>query len=75
MYRLSGMRKEMWQVPMRPYGRPQSLVAKYIGGGQGTRRWYLFEVHVHGREHGVILMPWEDLARMELEDLGHGDTV
>lgn len=72
LYRLSGMKSSMWQVPHPSYGRPVSVVGRYIGTMKGTRRWYGFEIHVGGRERGVIFMPEVDLAQLKVEEVGPG---
>lgn len=69
-YRLTGMEKQMWQVPHPRYGRPGSVVGVYIGRMAGTRVWHGFEIRVKGRERGVIFMPQADLDRLGVEDLG-----
>jgi hypothetical protein len=70
MYQLSGMLPGMWQVGHPRYGKPKQLVGIYIGSMRGTRKWFGFEVHVGGKERGVIFMPEEDLALLGIKDLG-----
>lgn len=67
-YRLSGMAAEMWTVAHPQYGKPWELAGKYLGYLQGERSWHGFEVWVGGKEVGVIFMPGEDLARLQVSE-------
>ena len=70
VYKLSGMSKEMWQVPHPRFGTPYTINGIYQGTIVGTRAWYGFEIHVRGKEEGMIFMPEGDLVRLRIRDLG-----
>jgi hypothetical protein len=68
-YLLSGMHPEMWVSPHKRYGTPAEVAGIYLGALAGMRTWHLFEVHIEGKEQGVLLMSAADLERLTITPL------
>lgn len=68
-YRLEGMAPEMWDNSHKDFGRPRALAVLYLGEVHGTRTWHIFEVWIHQRERGALMMTAHDLERLTVTEI------
>lgn len=68
-YVLSGMVPHLWGNAHPQFGQPYELAGVFLGCVTGTRSWCLFEIHVEGKEIGVILLSTTDMAKITITEV------
>jgi len=68
-YLLSGMNPNLWSNAHVEFGQPNSLSGVYLGHVSGKRTWHLFEIHIGGKEEGVLMMTTKDLEKLVITEL------